>query len=114
MTSAGTAAMEARPLAPLVPGSVLLGSAMELRRDMLTAYERAFQRYGDAVRFRAGPPGARLELHLLFHPDAAHRVLAGASANYRKDNVFYAEIRSAFGDGLLTSQDADWQRQKRF
>jgi cytochrome P450 len=41
-------------------------------------------------------------------------VLAGASANYRKDNDFYAEIRSAFGDGLLTSQDADWQRQKRF
>jgi cytochrome P450 len=114
MTSTGTVAAEARHLAPLVPGSFLLGSAVELRRDMLTTYERAFQRYGDVVRFRAGPPGARIELHLLFHPDAAHRVLAGASANYRKDNVFYAEIRSAFGDGLLTSQDADWQRQKRF
>jgi cytochrome P450 len=113
MTSTGTAAATRR-LAPLVPGSFLLGSAVELRRDMLTTYERAFQRYGDVVRFRAGPPGARIELHLLFHPDAAHRVLAGASANYRKDNAFYAEIRSAFGDGLLTSQDADWQRQKRF
>jgi len=114
MTSTGTAATEDRRLAPLIPGSVLLGSAMELRRDMLTAYERAFQRYGDVVRFRVGPPGARLELHVLSHPDAAHRVLAGASANYRKDNNFYSEIRSAFGDGLLTSQDADWQRQKRF
>jgi cytochrome P450 len=60
--------------------------------------------------FRAGRPGARL----LFHPDAAHRVLAGASANYRKDNVFYSEIRSVYGDGLLTRQDAEWQRQKRF
>ena len=112
MTS--TMAVEARGLAPLVPGSFLLGSAPELRRDMLGAYERAFERYGDMVRFRAGPPGARLELHLVCHPDGAHRVLAGASANYRKDNEFYAEIRSAFGDGLLTSQDADWQRQKRF
>jgi len=112
MTS--TAVVEARDLAPVVPGSFLLGSAAELRRDMLGTYERAFERYGDVVRFRAGPPGARLELHLVSHPDGAHRVLAGAATNYRKDNVFYAEIRSAFGDGLLTSQDADWQRQKRF
>jgi cytochrome P450 len=112
MTS--TTATEAAPLAPVASGSFVLGSAMELRRDMLGAYERAFQRYGDVVRFRAGPPGARIELHVLCHPDAAHRVLAGAPANYRKDNVFYAEIRSAFGNGLLTSEDADWQRQKRF
>ncbi len=72
---------------PVVPGSFLLGSALDLRRDMLAACEREFQRYGDAVRFRAGPPGARLDLHMLFHPDAAHRVLAGWSANYRKENV---------------------------
>jgi cytochrome P450 len=112
MTSTSTT--EARGLPPMVPGSFLLGSAVELRRDMLGTYERAFRQYGDVVRFRAGPPGARLELHLLGHPDAAHRVLAGASANYRKDNAFYGEIRSAFGNGLLTSQDAEWQRQKRF
>lgn len=88
---------------PVVPGSFLLGSALDLRRDMLAACEREFQRYGDAVRFRAGPPGARLDLHMLFHPDAAHRVLAGWSANYRKENVFYSELRSAFGDGLRRS-----------
>ena len=101
-------------VAPVVPGSFLLGSALDLRRDMLGTCERAFQRYGDAVRFLAGPPGARLELHLLFHPDAAHRVLAGWSTNYRKENVFYSELRSAFGDGLLTTQDVRWQRQKRY
>ena len=99
---------------PVVPGSFLLGSALDLRRDMLAACEREFQRYGDAVRFRAGPPGARLDLYMLFHPDAAHRVLAGWSANYRKENVFYSELRSAFGDGLLTTQDDQWQRQKRY
>jgi cytochrome P450 len=101
-------------VAPVMPGSFLLGSALDLRRDMLGTCERAFQRYGDAVRFLAGPPGARLELHLLFHPDAAHRVLAGWSTNYRKENVFYSELRSAFGDGLLTTQDVRWQRQKRY
>jgi cytochrome P450 len=99
---------------PVVPGSFLLGSTLGLRRDMLGLCERAFQRYGDAVRFRFGPPGGRMEMHVLFHPDAAHRVLAGWPANYRKENVFYSEIRSAFGDGLLTTQDAEWQRQKRY
>jgi cytochrome P450 len=104
----------APPVPPVVPGSALLGSARDLRRDMLAACERAFHEYGDVVRFQAGPPGRRLELLLVFHPDGAHRVLAGAAANYRKDNVFYQEIRGAFGDGLLTSQDEQWQRQKRF
>ena len=100
--------------APVVPGSFLLGSALDLRRDMLGACERAFQRYGDVARFQVGPPGMRLELYLLFHPDAAHHLLFGSAANYRKENVFYSEVRSAFGNGLVTSQDADWQRQRRF
>jgi cytochrome P450 len=100
--------------APVVRGSFLLGSALDLRRDLLGACERAFHEYGDVVVFRVGPPGLRREICLVFHPDAAHRVLAGNWMNYRKDNIFYNEIRRAFGDGLLTSQDDDWQRQKRF
>ena len=99
---------------PLVSGSFLLGSALEMRTDMLGACERAFRDHGDVVRFRLGPPGLNRELYFIFHPDGAHRVLAGNAANYRKANVFYTEIREAFGDGLLTSQDDDWQRQKRF
>ena len=67
-------------VAPVMPGSLLLGSALDLRRDMLGFCERASQRYGDAVRFRA-PPRAHVELLVLFHPDAAHRVLAGWPAN---------------------------------
>jgi len=99
---------------PLVPGSLLLGSALDLRADMLGAFARAQQNLGDTVRFRLGPPRAGRELCVVFHPDGAQRVLAGYSANYRKDNVFYSEIRDGLGDGLLTSQDDDWQRQKRF
>lgn len=99
---------------PLLPGSFLLGNAAELRADMLGTCERAFRERGDVVRIRLGPPGVGREMTLAFHPDAAHRVLAGNAAAYRKDSVFYAEIRGAFGDGLLTSQDDTWQRQKRF
>jgi cytochrome P450 len=105
---------EAAELPPLVPGSFLLGSAVEMRRDVIGLCERSFARYGDVVRFAVGPPGVRFGLYLLFHPDAAHRVFAAGAANYRKDNPFYAEVRNGFGNGLLTSQDDDWQRQKRF
>lgn len=101
-------------LPPVVPGSILLGSARELRRDMLGACERAFREYGDVVRFSVGPPGLRQELCLMFHPDAARDVLAAASNGYRKENSVYGEIRGSFGDGLLTSQDDEWLRQKRF
>ncbi len=104
----------AAALPPIVPGSFLLGSALDLRRDMLGTFERAFAEQGDVVRFLAGPPGMRQGLYVLFHPDAAHRVLASFSANYRKENVFYSEVRNGFGDSLLTSQDDEWQRQKRF
>ena len=99
---------------PLVQGSAVLGSALAMSADMLGTCERAFREYGDVVRFRIGPPRIGPEMYFVFHPDGAHRMLAANAANYRKDNVFYAEIRDAFGDGLLTSQDDDWQRQKRF
>jgi cytochrome P450 len=100
--------------APLLPGSTLLGSALDMRADMLGTCERAFHDHGDVVRIGLGPARIGRELTFVFHPDGAQRVLAGNAANYRKENVFYAEIRHAFGDGLLTSQDDDWQRQKRF
>ncbi|MCA1681614.1 MAG: cytochrome P450, partial [Actinobacteria bacterium] len=29
------------------------------------------------------------------------------------DNPFYAEVRWAFGDGILSSQDERWRRQRR-
>ncbi|HEV7824157.1 MAG TPA: cytochrome P450 [Mycobacteriales bacterium] len=101
-------------LPPAVTGSFLLDSAPGRRRDMLGGCERASAAYGDVVRVVVGPPVFRRELYLMFHPDAAHRVLAANALNYRKDNLFYTEVRGLFGDGLLTSQDVRWQRQKRF
>ena len=43
-------------LPPVVPGSFLLGSTLDLRRDMLAVCEQSRAEYGDAVRFRVGPP----------------------------------------------------------
>ena len=41
------------------------------------------------------------------------QVLASQAANFRKDHPLYQEVRQAFGNGLLTSQDTDYLRQRR-
>jgi cytochrome P450 len=95
-------------------GSPFVGAGLALRRDLLGSFRRAREEHGDVVRFRAGPPGLRATLYAAFHPDAVRHVLAAEADSYRKDNVFYDEIRWAFGDGLLNSQDERWRRQRRF
>ncbi|MFE2431015.1 cytochrome P450 [Streptomyces sp. NPDC059373] len=108
-TGTGTAAAEA----PSAAGMPLLGSMVDLLRDPLAAYLRARREQGDVVRFSAGPPGLRQDFYAVFSPDGAQRVLGTDSANFRKDNVFYEEVRQTLGNGLLTSQDADYLRQRR-
>jgi cytochrome P450 len=106
--------MTASRSVPVFEGSWLLGSALPLRRDVLGTFGAARARYGDVVRFDAGPPGVRRTFYGAFHPDGVRQVLATDNANYRKDSAAYLEMRALFGDGLLTSQDDTWRRQKRF
>ncbi|MFD7442548.1 cytochrome P450 [Streptomyces sp. NPDC059909] len=94
-------------------GLPLLGSMFDLKRDSLGTYLNARRAYGDVVRFTAGPPGLRAELYAVFSAAGAQQVLATESANFRKDNAFYQEVRESFGNGLLTSQDEDYLRQRR-
>ncbi|MFJ6943991.1 cytochrome P450 [Streptomyces wuyuanensis] len=99
-----------------VPGPAglpLLGSMFDLKRDSLGTYLAARRAHGDVVRFTAGPPGLRMELYAVFSAEGAQQVLATDSANFRKDNAFYQEVRDSFGNGLLTSQDDDYLRQRR-
>ncbi|MET9882783.1 cytochrome P450 [Streptomyces sp. NPDC006430] len=99
--------------APALEGMPLLGSLFDLKADSLGTYLRAQQRHGDVVRITAGPPGLRTVLHCIFSAEGAQQVLASESANFRKDNAFYQEVRDSFGNGLLTSQDEDYLRQRR-
>ncbi|MFF8380096.1 cytochrome P450 [Streptomyces sp. NPDC015661] len=99
--------------APQLAGSPLLGSMPDLKRDSLGTFLRARREHGDVVRMTAGPPGIRATFYGVFSAEGAQQVLAGESANFRKDNPFYQEIRESFGNGLLTSQDEDYLRQRR-
>ncbi|MFB7463070.1 cytochrome P450 [Streptomyces sp. NPDC056224] len=98
---------------PALAGAPLLGSLFDLKSDSLGTYLRAQHRHGDVVKITVGPPGLRAELYCVFSAEGAQQVLASESANFRKDNNFYQEIRDAFGNGLLTSQDEDYLRQRR-
>jgi cytochrome P450 len=99
--------------APGPRGLPLLGLAVALRRDFLGTLTDAMQEHGDVVRLAAGPRGLRRTFHGIFHPDGVHRVLAANADGYRKDNVAYEEVRWLLGEGLLTSQDERWRRQRR-
>jgi cytochrome P450 len=102
------------PDPPSLPGTLGLGVLPELRRDTLGTFERARRECGDVVRLDAGPRGLRSSIFAFFHPDAVRYTMATAADRYRKDSVFYNEVRWALGDGLLNSQDERWKRQRRF
>ncbi|MFD8010714.1 cytochrome P450 [Streptomyces sp. NPDC058955] len=102
-----------RTEAPVLTGLPVLGSMFDLKNDSLGTFLRARRDHGDVVRISAGPPGARSQVYVVFSATGAQQVLAGESANFRKDNAFYQEIRESFGNGLLTSQDDDYLRQRR-
>ncbi|KUM68811.1 cytochrome P450 [Streptomyces curacoi] len=101
------------PQAPIVTASPLFGSMGDLLNDPLGAYLRARRDHGDVVRFRAGPPGLRSDIYAVFSAEGAQQVLATRAADFRKDNVFYEELRQSVGNGLLTSQDEAYLRQRR-
>ncbi|TQC42215.1 cytochrome P450 [Rhodococcus sp. WS4] len=96
-------------------GSWLLGSTREFLRDPLQLGLRGFDECGDVVRTIVGVPGLRRENFIVNHPDGAAQLLnAPTNRNYRKDNTFYQAMRDLFGNGLVTSQDDTWLRQRRF
>jgi cytochrome P450 len=100
-------------VAPGPRGSLLLGVAQDLQRDQLGTFERAVAEYGDVVRLVVGPPGRRVALHLVSHPDGVQQVLTNGPEGYTKGTPFYREIAAYAGDGVLTSDGQRWRQQRR-
>src|SRR5689334_5453398 len=63
--------------------------------------------YGDIVRYRG-----MWVTHQLSHPDHIQQVLQANVANYRKGRG-YNILKLSLGEGLLTSEGALWQRQRK-
>lgn len=93
---------------PVYPGLPVLGSLLEVRRDMLSFFERA-SRLGDIVELKF--PG---RVAFLFrHPDHAKHIFVDHYRNYGKQTRGYQLLRMVLGQGLVTSEGDFWRRQRR-
>ena len=105
-TAAGGPARATAP--PVLRGGVpLLGVLPALARDPLAVFERA-RPLGDFVRLAV--PGR--PIFVLADPAHVRRVLQENNANYRR-TPFHDKLKAVLGEGLLTSEDSLWHRQRR-
>lgn len=97
-----------RPPGPL--GKPLVGSAGEMRTKGSHQFAvENMQRYGDICFYRV----LRWPIYLLNHPDYIKHVLQDNHRNYGKDTFAYRILRMTLGNGLVTSDGAEWSRQRR-
>ena len=98
--------METYPPGPR--GYPILGVLPRLRSDPLGTFLDAADRYGDVAHLKAGP------YHGFLLSDPAHikHVLQDNARNYHKSPL-YERLKDNLGNGLLTSEDSFWLRQRR-
>jgi cytochrome P450 len=80
----------------------------QLRSDPIRTFLDAADRYGDLVHLKAGPYHG----FLLTDPADIKHVLQDNARNYHKSPLF-ERLRDVVGNGLLTSEDSFWLRQRR-
>jgi len=97
-----------RRRAPGPPGNPLLGSMLDILKDEIDFFQRAWHVHGDVFRFRNGPVVA----HVVVHPEYVHHVLVHHRRNYVK-GLGYRKTQDLLGLGLLTSEATLWQGQRR-
>jgi cytochrome P450 len=80
----------------------------QLRSDPIRTFLDAANQYGDFVYLKAGPYHG----FLVSDPAAVKHVLQDNARNYHKSPL-YSRLRDSLGNGLLTSEDSFWLRQRR-
>ena len=96
----------ARPPGPR--GYPFVGMLPRLRSDPIGVFLEAADRYGDLVHLKAGPYHG----YLLSNPADIKHVLQDNYRNYHKSPL-YERLKDGIGEGLLTSEDSFWLRQRR-
>ena len=79
-----------------------------VRRDPTGVFMRAARRFGEVVYFKIGPRRG----YLITNPADVRHVLQDNARNYHKSPL-YQKLRMSIGNGLLTSEDDFWLRQRR-
>jgi len=89
-------------------GYPILGVLPNLRANPIRTFLDAADRYGDLVHLKAGPYHG----YLASDPADIRHVLHDNARNYHKSPL-YDRLRDSLGNGLLTSEDTFWLRQRR-
>jgi cytochrome P450 len=89
-------------------GLPVLGVLPAIRRNPTAVFTDAARRFGDVVYLRIGPRRG----YLITNPADIRHVLQDNARNYHKSPL-YAKLRLSLGNGLLTSEDDFWLRQRR-
>lgn len=101
-------AVGARALPPGPRGLPVIGSAIDLFRRPLRTFLEARARFGDTVRFRAGP----FDFITIHDPEDIRHVLVSNHRNYVKSRN-YEGMKMVLGEGLVTSDGDHWRRQRK-
>jgi cytochrome P450 len=98
-----------RMVPPGPKGRFLVGNALDFSRgDWLEFFIRCAREHGDVVFFRF----LNVPMCLLTHPDDIENVLVKNASNFVKSRNYRA-LRPILGNGLLTSEGAFWQKQRK-
>jgi cytochrome P450 len=81
---------------------------LAMRRDPTAVFVSAARRYGDVAYLKIGPRRG----YLITNPADVRHVLQDNARNYHKSPL-YQKLRMSIGNGLLTSEDDFWLRQRR-
>ncbi|MBX2801526.1 MAG: cytochrome P450 [Myxococcales bacterium] len=92
---------------PHLRGHPLVGMLFEIAKDPLAFLEEVAT-HGDVVRTRVG----FTHLVVVSHPELVQEVLLTHAGKTHKDRVTRS-LRLVLGEGLLTSEDDHWRRQRK-
>lgn len=90
-------------------GLPILGNLVDMGRDTLGFLERTADEYGDVAALQVG----RFPALLVTGSDLVEQVLVKEHKNYIKNRVFWRQLEGLLGNGLFTSEDAFWLRQRK-
>jgi cytochrome P450 len=102
------AARETVRTPPYVKGLPVVGVLLRLRAQPLAFLTRVAMEHGPIVRLRVGP----IQYFLLSHPDYIQHVLQDHHTRYQK-SVLYRKLWPLIGQGLVTSEDPEWRKNRR-
>jgi cytochrome P450 len=83
-----------------------------VNRDFLGTLVRTAREVGPLARIICGPPGWREVLYIVSSPELSEQVLMDPDL-FTKDEPGYRQIRTIFGDTMLTSEGEAWVRHRR-